>query len=188
MYSRVDGGTEVAQGLAAARAGCRARSPPACHDSSADAEESVCMRRMLVVTATAAALGFLAIPVSAQKTTVAPSIKLAVPATVLTDASGQTTTIWPALGDSITFDVTYPKTVEKYGARVQVMCYQGDTLVYGEAGPYDQAFLLGGAGSIWLYSSQGPAHCKADLYYWSYKGSQQFNLLASTEFDAGGAQ
>lgn len=97
-------------------------------------------------------------------------------------------TIYPSIGDSVTFTVTFSKTVEKYGPRIQVMCYQNGTLVYGEAGPYYHAFLLGGASSDWLNRSQGPATCVADLYYWSYQGGQKFNWLASVEFDAGGGE
>ena len=79
----------------------------------------------------------------------------------------------------------------KSDPRIQVLCYQGTLLVYGEAGPADHIFLLGGASSSWLNGTSGAdpyagAHCVADLYYWSYKGTQQFNLLASVEFDAVG--
>jgi hypothetical protein len=64
-------------------------------------------------------------------------------------------TIYPSIGDSVTFTVTFSKTVEKYGPRIQVMCYQNGTLVYGEAGPYYHAFLLGGASSDWLNRKPG---------------------------------
>jgi len=96
--------------------------------------------------------------------------------------------IYPSLGDSVTFTVAFPKAVEKFGPRVQIMCYQNGTLVYGEAGPYYQAFLLGSGSSPWLNHSPGPATCVADLYYWSYQGGQKFNWLASVEFDAGGGE
>jgi len=141
------------------------------------------MRRVLFGSLAACVL--LVVSVSAApRTEVQPAIALNVPVTLASTES----TIWPALGDSVTFSVTFPKSVEKYGPRIGVMCYQGDTLVYGEAGPYYQAFLLGGASSIWHNDSQGPAHCVADLFYWSYQGSQKYNYLASTEFDAGGQQ
>ena len=52
-----------------------------------------------------------------------------------------------------------------------------------EAGPYTQAFLLGGAMSTW-YLTDGAADCHADLYYWSYNGGQKFNPLAWVEFAA----
>ena len=62
------------------------------------------------------------------------------------------------------------------------MCYTRPArTVYGEAGPWTQQFLLGGGMSIWLLQ-EGPAHCIVDLHYWSYRGHQQFNWLASTEF------
>ena len=93
------------------------------------------------------------------------------------------TTGWPALGDSVTFNVTYAKQLDKFGVRIQVLCYQDGNLVYGEAGPYNQAFQLGGAMSVWLQGG-GPADCVADLFYWSYNGGQKFNWLASTNFAA----
>lgn len=90
---------------------------------------------------------------------------------------------WPHLGDWVNFTVTYPKSVNKYGVRIQVICYQNGNLVYGEAGPYTQSFLLGGASSEWQQLG-GPADCVADLYYWSYNGGQKFNWLASADFVA----
>ena len=63
--------------------------------------------------------------------------------------------------------------------------YQDGNLVYGEAGPYSDLFLLGGAMSIW-YLNDGPAICHGDLYYWSHNGGQKFNFLASTSFEAAG--
>ena len=89
----------------------------------------------------------------------------------------------PHLGDYVNFTVTYPKTLDHYGIRIQVLCYQNGSLVYAEAGSYAQSFLLGGAMSLW-YIGGGPASCVSDLYYWSYKGSQKFNWLVSTAFDA----
>ena len=89
----------------------------------------------------------------------------------------------PHLWDYVTFSATYPKTPDHYGVRIQVLCYQDGNLVYGEAGPYSQQFLLGGAMSNWFLSG-GASSCHADLYYWSYNGGQKFNPLASTNFDA----
>jgi hypothetical protein len=95
--------------------------------------------------------------------------------------------LWPRLGDSVTFSSTYSSKLEHYGVRIQVMCTRDDgQVIYGEAGPHDQAFLLGGGMSIWLMEGGAPT-CKADLYYWSYQGGQQtFNPLASTTFAAYG--
>ena len=100
-------------------------------------------------------------------------------------ASGSATPWEPRLGDNVTFTVTYPKTLDHYGVRIQVLCYQNGNLVYGEAGPFDQAFLLGGAMSSW-FMTDGPATCHADLFYWSYNGGQKFNPLAWVEFSAEG--
>lgn len=96
------------------------------------------------------------------------------------------TTNWePALGDTVTFTVTYPNTLNHYGVRIQVLCYQNGNLVFGMAGPYNYAFLLGGSMSQW-YLNGGAASCHADLYYWSTNGGQKFNELAWTDFDATG--
>src|SRR5439155_17927466 len=95
--------------------------------------------------------------------------------------------IWPRLHDTVTFSTTYSSKLEHYGVRIQVMCSQGGQIVYGEAGPYDQPFLLGGGMSLWLMGG-GEVDCQADLYYWSYQGGvQTFNPLASTKFHAYGA-
>lgn len=111
------------------------------------------------------------------------SIALNTPPTMtVTAEAGQ----WPALGDWITFKVSYPKTVDKYGARIQILCYQNGQLVYAEADWATQPFLLGSGSSPWLNDYPGPASCHADLYYWSYNGGQKFNWLASTDFEAAG--
>jgi hypothetical protein len=143
------------------------------------------MRRVLFGSLIAGAC-FVTTLSAAPKVAGTASIVLNVPATSVAAFSGTAATLWPTLGDAVTFGVSVPKAVERQDPRIQVMCYQGTTLVYGEAGPYTQAFLLGGASSDWLNTSQGPAHCVADLYYWSYQGGQKFNWLASTAFDAGG--
>lgn len=97
----------------------------------------------------------------------------------------------PGLGDSITFSDTVSNLPGWADPRIQVICYQNNAVVYGEAGPAWQVFLLGGASSDWLNDTppadrESPAHCVADLYYWRFNPSQQFNWLASTEFDAAG--
>ena len=90
----------------------------------------------------------------------------------------------PHLGTTVTFTVTAPRSVK--APRVSVTCSQGTTLVYGEAGTFDHAFLLGGASSLWLELG-GPADCTADLFYWDYVGQQQVYVwLAQTTFSAGG--
>jgi hypothetical protein len=138
------------------------------------------MRRVLFGSLAACVL-FVVSVTAAPKTEVQPTITLNVPET-----RAAAPVMWPALGDWVTFAVTFPKSVEHHGPRIQLMCYQQDVLVYGETAPYYQAFMLGGSSSVWLNDSPGPVHCVADLYYWTYQGRQKFNWLASTEFDAGG--
>ena len=90
----------------------------------------------------------------------------------------------PALGSAVAFDAGYPKTVKT--PRISVRCFQNDVLVYGEAGPVDQDFLLGGGSSDWLRAG-GPASCVADLFFYSFnRHVQTYNWLASTAFDAAG--
>ena len=125
-----------------------------------------------------------------SKTSAPSSITLNVPSTQVAAFTGtsQDSTIFPSIGDSVSFTVSYPKTAEKYGPRIQVICYQNGQIVYAEAGAHYQAFQLGGFSSPWLNNSPGPASCRADLFYFSYSGGEKFNLLASVEFDAGGGE
>src|SRR5688572_10558127 len=87
-----------------------------------------------------------------------------------------------ALGDWVTFRTT---NVTSRSPRIQVMCYQNGALVYGEAGPADQAFLLGGGMSQWLMAG-GEADCEATVYEWDWHPQQTFVPFATTTFHAGG--
>lgn len=69
-------------------------------------------------------------------------------------------------------------------ARIQVVCTQGGDVVYGEAGPAEYGFILGGGASQWL-TNGGEADCVATLYYWNNHPSQTFIWLAETMFRAG---
>lgn len=75
--------------------------------------------------------------------------------------------------------------------RIQVLCYQGGELVYGEAGGTAHVFSLGGASSQWVNNGGGAADCHADLFYfkeagknkeWSGHGDQEAVFLASLDF------
>jgi hypothetical protein len=91
----------------------------------------------------------------------------------------------PHLGGTVTFTATYPKSSKN--PRIQVMCYQAGVLVYGEAGAYDQSFLLGGGSSLWL-TNGGPASCIADSFDLVMNGNnmQEVTWVAETTFDAAG--
>jgi hypothetical protein len=135
------------------------------------------MKRLLLGSALASVLSATAFAAATSKTD--PSVIILNPPAGLASAIN-----WqPSLGDSVTFTVTYPKQLDHYGVRIQVLCYQDGNLVFGMAGPYDYAFLLGGSMSQW-YLNGGAASCHADLYYWSYSGGQKFNELAWTDFEA----
>jgi hypothetical protein len=88
----------------------------------------------------------------------------------------------PHLGDWVTFTTS---GVDAKSPRIQVMCYQGDVLVYGEAGPADQSFLLGGGMSDWLLKG-GSATCTATVYSWDFHPEQTFVPYANVNFNAGG--
>lgn len=88
----------------------------------------------------------------------------------------------PQLGSAVTFTVVYPANVKT--PRVEVLCYQNGTLVYGEAGSPGDTFVLGGGGSVWL-ATGGSASCVANLYYFTWNGGQPGTVyLASTSFNA----
>src|SRR6266508_136669 len=92
--------------------------------------------------------------------------------------------VQPSLGSEVAFATGYPTNVKN--PRIEVLCYQGTTLVYGEAGSVDHSFQLGGASSTWLRVG-GSADCTANLFYFgTHAGRQTYNWLASTTFSAGG--
>ena len=92
--------------------------------------------------------------------------------------------VQPSLGSEVAFATGYPTNVRN--PRIEVLCYQGSDLVYGEAGGVAHSFLLGGASSAWLRAG-GSAACTANLFYFgTHAGHQTYNRLASTTFSAGG--
>jgi hypothetical protein len=118
------------------------------------------------------------------------------PSIALVQVNGFAASVQPSLRSTVTFTVSVPKNINN--PRVELMCYQAGSVVYGETGSVAQAtadgtdplgysgFLLGGGGSIWL-TVGGPADCTASLFYFGqHAGVQTFNALASTSFSAGG--
>jgi len=104
----------------------------------------------------------------------------------VTDASGALAAAAgePALGDYVTFSTVVLTNINN--PRIEVLCYQGDELVFGMAGAIDYAFQLGGGGSTWK-DRGGAAACEANLYYFSWKGNTPTApQLATTSFAAGG--
>jgi hypothetical protein len=102
----------------------------------------------------------------------------------LDSVNARSASIQPTLGSEVTFATSYPKTIKN--PRIEVLCYQDGSLVYGEAGGAHDTFLLGGGGSAWK-DGGGAADCRANLYYFGYKaGKQTYNRLATTTFSAGG--
>lgn len=141
------------------------------------------IRRYVVLSALAAFVVMVASGIhGAEAAKPSPSGTIAI-------ASGYT----PALGQPLAFDYTVSDMPGGAQPRIQVLCYQGGELVYGEARAADpsepinaQPFdPLGGAASVWL-TNGGPASCEATLYYWQFHPSQVFHPLATVEFEAGG--
>jgi len=97
-------------------------------------------------------------------------------------AGAATSASWPTLGSSVAFGAVYPKATKN--PWVSLICYQGDTLVYGEGGVVDGTFMLGGASSLWL-DTPGPAVCNAELgdLYWR-GGHEYYTYLTDTTFTA----
>ena len=93
-----------------------------------------------------------------------------------------------ALGTYVTFSTNYPQNI--FNPQIEVLCYQDNILVYSETGSVGDAFMLGGAGSKWLYETpETDAECKANLFYFGRsKGNQTYNRLATTSFIALGRQ
>ena len=91
----------------------------------------------------------------------------------------------PHLGDSVSFTVSYPNSLDGSAVSIHLHCYQEGSMVFGTSGPAAASFLLGGTVSPWRDYLGGAATCRADLYYWSKNGTRM-NVLASTEFDAQG--
>ena len=136
------------------------------------------MKLPALFLSTAAALVFAVVPASAGKVT--PSITLNG-----VSSGGAALTAQPALGTYVTFTTVIPTNVKT--PRVEVLCYQDGALVYGEGGSPTQAFLLGGGGSVWLYSGGGDASCVANLYYFTWQAGKPATVyLATTSFEAAG--
>lgn len=101
----------------------------------------------------------------------------------LSSVDGARAAAQPSLGSAVRFASGYPTNTKN--PWVSVLCYQGTTLVYGEGGSPDSAFVLGGAASIWV-ATGGAASCTAELgdLYWR-GGHQYYTFLASASFAAG---
>ena len=82
----------------------------------------------------------------------------------LSKVDGSAASVQPSLGGTVSFSTGYASNVKN--PRIEVLCYQGSDLVYGEAGSVDHAFQLGGASSAWLRAG-GSAACTANLFYLS---------------------
>lgn len=142
----------------------------------------------LLIAAIVAALAFAAATLAGGAPAGAKSVLAATKPNAswieLAASSSRTAVTAPSLGATVAFATGYPTTVKN--PRIEVLCYQNGSLVYGEAGGVGDTFLLGGGGSTWLTNS-GAADCTANLFYFGFHaGKQTYNKLASTTFAAGG--
>ena len=104
-------------------------------------------------------------------------------------ASSKLAAIPPAWGTKVVLDATYKGVKRTDTPRVQIICMQDGSVVYGDSAvlkdsPATVDFTLGipgdGSGtSVW---TSGGASCRSDLFYTSPNGS--YTLLADVEFDA----
>ena len=150
------------------------------------------MKRIILTLAAALAAILIVLAVSATRP--AHAGKPVASGTIVLDQAA------PALGDWVTFTTT-TANLGGQNPRVEIDCYQAvpfdyswpdgsvhtqtDPLVFASAAPANDAQLLGGGGSVWLYHG-GPAECVATLYYWDFHPVQTFVPLASISFSAGG--
>jgi hypothetical protein len=134
--------------------------------------------RLTALLCVAVWAGVAAEGASAGKVT--PSITLS---NVTNNTGALTAQAVPTIGDSVNFTTVIPTNVQN--PRVEVLCYQNGSLVYGEGGAPTDSFLLGGGGSVWLDHGGGAASCVANLYYFAWKAGQPATVyLATTSFDA----
>lgn len=138
------------------------------------------MRRILFGVALAGALSGVSV-VAAPRTQA--SIILNAPAQA--SAFAAAATYEPRLGDTVTFTVTAPDSLNRQYLFVNVLCYQGadHVLVWAVANRPDSQFLLGGTSSPWLING-GDVSCQAELFYWSKGG--KYTVIAATDFEAVG--
>ena len=81
------------------------------------------------------------------------------------------------LGDTVHFSWSADLKPSQ-NPRIQVVCFKGSQVVYGEAqDAQGNAFVLGGGWSDWR-DVGGPADCIATLYFWDFHPTQTFNPLA----------
>jgi hypothetical protein len=135
------------------------------------------MRKLFVAAATVAIFALLVTPAFAapQK----PSGTLAM------NSSARIASV--ARGQSVGFDATYQGVRGNETVRLQVICMQNGSVVYG-----DNTVLTGSPGSYWFVLGQptngtsvwasGPATCRSDLYVVS--GGNKVTPLAWLPFEA----
>ncbi len=86
------------------------------------------------------------------------------------------------LGSTVSFSYTLAKHVKD--PRIQVVCSQGEDVVWAAAQPAPgNSFLLGGLESDWL-DNGGSASCVATLYRWQFHPSETMIVYASITFTA----
>lgn len=140
------------------------------------------MRRILFGVALAGALSGVSL-VAAPRTQA--SIILNVPAQSGFVAASASAEYEPRLGETVSFTVTAPDSLNRDFLFVNVLCYQGPdhVLVFAVAKRPTDPVLLGGISSPWL-ANGGDVSCQAELFYWSKGG--KYTVIAATDFEAVG--
>ncbi len=80
----------------------------------------------------------------------------------LASVNGKAASVQPSPGRMVSFSTGYPSNVKN--PRIEVLCHQGGSLTYSEAGGVDHSFQFGGGGSIWL-TNGGAADCRKPLLF-----------------------
>lgn len=138
------------------------------------------MRKLFVAAATVAIFALLVSPALSAPTKPSGSLAMTSQARLASAA---------AHGQTIGLDASYQGTKQQDAVRVQVICMQDGSVVYG-----DNSVLTGSPSTVWFVLGEpnngtsvwtsGPASCRSDLYVVS--GGAKVTFLASVGFEAAG--
>ena len=140
------------------------------------------MRKIFVAAAAVAIFALLASPALGAPSRASGTLTMSSQAR-LAAGSG------PAYGQASGFDAAYQGVKQQDKVRVQVICMQAGSVVYGDVtdlkgSPSTVWFTLGqptNGASVW---TSGSASCRSDLYVVS--GGSKITYLAAVTFDATG--
>jgi hypothetical protein len=140
------------------------------------------MKKMFVAAATVAIFSLLAPPAFGGPAKPSGSLSMA-------STAGLAVNSGPGYGQSTGFNAAYQGVKQQDKVRVQVICMQNGSVVYG-----DVTDLTGSPSTVWFtlgqptngasYWTSGDATCRSDLYVVS--GGSKITYLANVTFGATG--